>query len=273
MLDQKHGDAEPIADGADQRAEVRDLFVIEPAGGLVEQQQQRACRPARAPVRRACARPSAGSRPAVWPLPSSPTKANIARAVSSNSRSSLRAGRQRERVGQRPVAAARVRADFDVVEHRHGGEQGRGLEGAADAERGDVRRRAAAQRLSVQPDVALRRPIEPAQAIEQGGFAGAVRPDQSDDTALGDGERDVIERDDAAEAHRHAGDVQQRRDRAVARRSLRGISVMPLDAPCDFILRDPPSLIFAPRRAYPTIRLPAKPAIGDGVTRVDENVT
>ena len=70
---------------------------------------------------------------------SSPTKASMARAVPSSSLLTPRRG-ERQRIGQRTVAAARVGADLDVVEDRHRGEQGRGLEGAADAERGDVRR-------------------------------------------------------------------------------------------------------------------------------------
>ena len=108
-------------------------------------------------------------------------------------------------------------ADLDVVEHRHGGEQRRALEGAADALGGDVGRRAVAQRCSIQADVAALRPIEPAQAIEQRGLAGAVRPDQSDDPAIAYREADVVERDDAAEPHGQVRDLQQRRRRAVVR--------------------------------------------------------
>jgi len=117
--------------------------------------------------------------------------------------------RQRQHIGQRAVAAARVGADLDVVEDRHRGEQCRGLKGAADAERGDVRRRAALQGLAVQADVAPRLPVEPAQAIEQGGLAGAVRADQSHDPPLGHRESHRIERDNAAEAHSHVFDLQQ----------------------------------------------------------------
>ena len=41
VLDEEHGDAALVADAADQAPEVFDLDVIEPAGGLVEQQQLR----------------------------------------------------------------------------------------------------------------------------------------------------------------------------------------------------------------------------------------
>jgi len=99
-------------------------------------------------------------------------------------------------------------ADLDVIQDRHRSEQSRTLEGAADAERGNVRGRASAQGSSLQPDVAAHRPIEPAQAIEQGGLAGAIRPNQSDDAAFACGEGDGFERHDAAEAHGHVGDRQ-----------------------------------------------------------------
>jgi hypothetical protein len=69
--------------------------------------------------------------------------------------------------------------------------------------------RAAAQRSSVQADIAAVRPIEPAQAIEQSGFAGAVGADQPHDPALRHGKRDALERDDTAEPHGDIVDFQQ----------------------------------------------------------------
>ena len=56
-------------------------------------------------------------------------------------------------------------------------------------------------------DVARARLIEPAEAIEQRGLAGAVRPDQAEDLALLHVERHAIQRDDAAE---HDADVANR---------------------------------------------------------------
>ena len=41
MLDQEHGDAQLVADRADESAELRHLVVIEAAGGLIEQQELR----------------------------------------------------------------------------------------------------------------------------------------------------------------------------------------------------------------------------------------
>src|SRR5207302_557126 len=41
VLDEQHGQVEVVAQLPDERAEFADLFVVEPAGGLVEQQQLR----------------------------------------------------------------------------------------------------------------------------------------------------------------------------------------------------------------------------------------
>src|SRR5262249_56109211 len=104
--------------------------------------------------------------------------------------------------------------NLDVVEDSHGGEKCRTLEGAADANRGDIGSRTAAQRVAVQTNVAALGPIKPAQAIEQCGLAGAVRADQSGDAAFAYREADIFERDDAAEPHRQLRDFQQWRGRA-----------------------------------------------------------
>ena len=55
--------------------------------------------------------------------------------------------------------------------------------------------------------------VQPAEAIEQRGLAGAVRPDQAGDLAGHDVESDVIQSNHAAEAKGDAADRQQfRRD-------------------------------------------------------------
>ena len=54
------------------------------------------------------------------------------------------------------------------------------------------------------PDARL---VEPGEAVEQRGLAGAVRPDQAEDLALVHVERDAVQRDDAAE---HDADVANR---------------------------------------------------------------
>ena len=41
VLDEEHGEVVVLAEAADERSELADLLVIEPAGGLVEQEQPR----------------------------------------------------------------------------------------------------------------------------------------------------------------------------------------------------------------------------------------
>ena len=193
-----------------ERAELGDFVVIEPAGRLVEQQQQR-LGGERAGQFHALlgAEREARGRPPRQRFEADKGQ-HGARIVFQFALLAPARG-QRHRVAKKAAAAAGVGADLDVVDDRHRGEQGRRLKGAPDAERGDVRRRGAVERPAVEPDVAAVRPVEPAQAIEQRGLAGAVRTDQADDAARGDGEAHVLERDDAAEAHGDVGDFQQRR--------------------------------------------------------------
>src|SRR5215469_12451238 len=51
--------------------------------------------------------------------------------------------------------------------------------------------------------------IDAADAVEQRGFAGTVRSDQTADLIPCDIEGDAAEGDDAAEAHRHVDDAEQ----------------------------------------------------------------
>ena len=58
------------------------------------------------------------------------------------------------------------------------------------------------KRLALEVQLAGVRAVEPGDHVERGGLAGAVRADQADDLALAHVERDVVQRDDAAEAAR-----------------------------------------------------------------------
>ena len=65
-------------------------------------------------------------------------------------------------------------------------------------------------RAALEQDVALVGHVEAGQAIEERGLAGAVGADQPGDAAGRHVEGDAVERDDAAEAHRHVAHAQQR---------------------------------------------------------------
>ena len=115
---------------------------------------------------------------------------------------------QLQAVADDVAAGTGVGADPDIVEHREIGKQRDVLEGAADADFGDLVRRAGQDALALEQDIALAGLIEPGEAIEERGLAGAVRSDQAEDLALVHVERHAVQRDDAAE---HDADVANRK--------------------------------------------------------------
>ncbi len=110
-----------------------------------------------------------------------------------------------------------MRADPDIVEHAEIGKQRDILEGAADADLGDAMRRARQDAVALHQNVALARLIEPRQAIEQRGLAGAVRPDQTENLPTVHVERDAVERDDSSE---HDADVAHGKQRGLRPRHI-----------------------------------------------------
>src|SRR5689334_20048872 len=61
--------------------------------------------------------------------------------------------------------------------------------------------RQSTQRLAFEQDRAALEFVEPGKTVEEGGLAGAVRADQSNDVPGHNVERHAVERNDAAEAH------------------------------------------------------------------------
>ena len=118
--------------------------------------------------------------------------------------------RQAQRVGEEAAARAAVPPDHHVVEHAHGAEQRQVLERAPDAESGHAMARHREQRHSIKRDVAAVALVEPRDAVEERGLAGAVGADQPDDAPRRNVEGHPVERDDAAEAHGHVLHAQQR---------------------------------------------------------------
>src|SRR6185436_7298862 len=117
---------------------------------------------------------------------------------------------QAQGVADDVAVGTRVGADPDIVEHRQVLEQRDILEGATDPDFGNPVRLAIEYAVALQEDVAGAGLIEPAQAVEQRGLAGAVGSDQAEDLALMHLERNAVERNDAAE---HDADVANRKQR------------------------------------------------------------
>ncbi len=177
-------------------AELRDLFVVQAAGRLVEQQQlrlgdegARELDPLQRPERQPGRRPSGhvGDPDVVQ---------DLARATANG------AAAKRTRSG--------VRADEHVVEHGHRAEQLDVLERARDPAPHDAVRRRTQKALAGEAHAAGVGLVEPGDHVEEGGLAGAVRADQPDDLPRVDVERDVVDRDDPPEPPRHVPNLEQR---------------------------------------------------------------
>src|SRR5271163_444081 len=105
--------------------------------------------------------------------------------------------------------------DDQIFENRHPGKQAHILEGAGDTSLpGDLepvhpfeQQRFA---VDVHDETANARLVEAGKAVEDGGLAGAVRSDNGGDLAGIGSERQIVDRDQPAEAHRQMLDEEQR---------------------------------------------------------------
>src|SRR5262249_56910434 len=95
-------------------------------------------------------------------------------------------------------------ADGDVLVHGEAGERLHDLEGAHDASPRHQMGRHARDVVAAVKDAALARRQEPADDGEQRGLAGAVGPDQRSDPAGFDGERNIVDGEEAAETFEYA---------------------------------------------------------------------
>src|SRR4029450_8157087 len=102
----------------------------------------------------------------------------------------------------------------DVLERGHVLEQPDVLERPADPPLGDRVRRLAGDLVAVEDDHAPGRLVDAGDHVEERRLAGAVRADQADDRALGDGEVYAGDGDEPAELLAHAGRFEQVRHHA-----------------------------------------------------------
>jgi hypothetical protein len=108
-----------------------------------------------------------------------------------------------------PVAGSDLGGDADVLEHGELGKDFRDLEGARHAHSDPLVGGEAGHVAALEHDRARRRREEPADQIEEGGLAGAVRSDHRAQLALGNGHRYVAHGDQAAEALGQALDLER----------------------------------------------------------------
>ncbi len=216
MFDQQDGDVALVANPADQIAEHVDFFVVEAAGGLVKQQDLRfgSQRPRQLHAFLGAER-QAGNRD-MGDVVKVEIADDLMDALVEFGLAAADPG-QFQRVADNVAVGAGMGADPNVVEHRQIGKQRDVLKGAADADFGDPVRRTRQDARAFHENVAGARLVEPAQAIEECGLAGAVRPDQAEDLALMHVEGNAVQRDDAAE---HDADVADRKQGMLSLREL-----------------------------------------------------
>src|SRR6266581_4423564 len=98
----------------------------------------------------------------------------------------------------------------EVVEHAHTLEESDVLEGAGDAEGGDVGRLEVRPVLAVENDPSLVRMVEATDRVEQRGLAGAVGTDDGQDLAVTDPQAHLVQRHERAEADADARYLEER---------------------------------------------------------------
>src|SRR5690606_26098529 len=97
--------------------------------------------------------------------------------------------------------------DQQILQHRRLLEQLDVLECTGDTKAGNLVRPAVQYALACEADVAFHGVVEARDKVEEGRLAGPVRPDQRKDLALLDGEGDLVDGDDPAEAQRDIVDL------------------------------------------------------------------
>jgi hypothetical protein len=103
-----------------------------------------------------------------------------------------------------------VRADQDVLQGGHLGEQADVLERTGDPHAGDLVPLPAGDPHATEPDRTGRWLVDPGHRVERRGLTRAVRADQAEDLSLVDGEVHAVERHHATEAQRHGIHLEQR---------------------------------------------------------------
>src|SRR5437899_3087785 len=115
----------------------------------------------------------------------------------------LREPRERiaQRISYRAAPAQRIHRHGEVLQQCHRVPQLEVLEGAGNAAPGALVRRHSAQRSPIEEDPAGVRLHHARDAVEQRRLAGAIRPDEAQDLAPVEVDRDAVQRDHATEAH------------------------------------------------------------------------
>ena len=110
--------------------------------------------------------------------------------------------RQAQGIGEKPTARLTMHTHHDVLEDRHGLEQGEILERASNPERRHLRGRQRHEGTMLEEDLAPVWGIQPTETVKEGGFARPVRADEANNVPFCHLKRDPIQCHDAPELHR-----------------------------------------------------------------------
>src|SRR6185312_11271315 len=216
MLDKEHSEIAVAADLPDQVAEDVDFLVVEAAGRLVEQQDLRVCGERAGELDALLGAKRQARHRGMRHAFEVEIVEDVMNFLVDGSLAPADPG-ELQRIADDVAGGAGMGADADVVQYREILEEGDILEGAADADLRNSMRRPRQNAHAFHQDIALARLIEPGEAIEESGLAGAVRTDQAKDLALMHVEGNAIQRDDAAE---HDADVADREQGGLSLREL-----------------------------------------------------
>ena len=206
MLDEQHRHV--AAQAADALAQLAHVVAAEPAGRLVEQDQPRARRRAPAPARRASAPGRAacpGSRPATSATPSASSASSAAARSARSSRSERGSPSSAE---ARPARRRRSAPAMTFSSAVSPANSPTPCSVRAMPRPASWCGRTRAQRAPAPRDVAVVGAHEAADDVEERRLAGAVGPDDADDLAGRDRQRDLLEGRQPAEADRDRVDAQ-----------------------------------------------------------------
>ncbi len=196
VLDEQDRQVQITLKAADEVSELADLLVIEPAGGLVEQEQGR--------LGRESARELDSLERAERKSTGKPLAEFAELEIFEDMLRLFAAATLRERT------KPRVRADEHVLEDGHVLEQHDVLKRARDPESRHPIGRCSSQVFPLEHNAAAVRAVEAGDEIEERRLPGAVRPDQPDDLSLLQVERNIRESHDPTEPARDVLDRKKR---------------------------------------------------------------
>ena len=240
MFDEQHGHVEFGAQPADEVLQV-DLFLgVEAGGGLVQHQQPRPGDHAAGDFQPALMAVGQVAGLAVGVFAQAHEVQPLG-GMADGLGFGTTVGRQTQQACQQAALHLGVLGHKQVFQYGELLEEAHVLEGAHQAVTGHLMAGLARDLVAIQPDAAPGGPVEPADAVEDGGLAGAVGADDGEDLVGGDRQRHAIDGQQAAKAHGEVLHGQQGAGCAGAVRGVHGIVAHRVSSTCGRLTGSSPS--------------------------------